>query len=83
MSKIEKYHIKRDKMRMMMPLLSEQDREHIGRICRINSKKVTEVLSGREWDEYEVCDTAAEIAVMRIEDFRKDLVRMKRWLRSK
>jgi len=83
MSKIEKYRVKREKMRMMMPLLSNDDREHIARICNIKPKKVTEILSGREWDEYNVCDVASEMAVMRIGDFQKEMARLKKWLRTR
>lgn len=82
MSRVEKYHAKRDKMRMMLPLVDEADRDHIARICGISPRKVTKVLQGLEWDDYKVCEAASEIAVMRIEDFRKDLVRMKKWLRK-
>lgn len=82
MSKIEKYHVKRDKMRMMLPLVDEADRKHIAKICGISPRKVTNIMQGHEWDDYRVMEAASEIAVMRIEDFRKEFLRMKRWLRS-
>ena len=82
MNKAIKQKVKREKMRMVMPLLSKEDRKHIAHSCGINQWRVTEVLAGRLWDDYGVYYEAMNKATDKVTAQQKELARIKRWLQG-
>jgi hypothetical protein len=82
MEKTIKQKVKREKMRMVMPLLNKEDRKQIAQECGINQWKVSSVLSGRLWDDYGVYYEAMNRAIDKVAAQQKELARIKRWLQE-